>query len=174
MFLLSESFLSTINSYSDGTATVAQRLMDGLTATVVRAVLWEMRDIRKCLHGYTLLYWICLAADESGSGQAEGMDMVVCRAPGGEFYVEGETWDLDECTRCTCQRGRVLCDSEVCPPALCHAPIRNKESCCHVCPGNPPNTDPESKTLEPWWGEWEQPQVNWKVLRACGFGESCL
>lgn len=75
--------------------------------------------------------------DESGSGQAEGMDMVVCRAPGGEFYVEGETWDLDECTRCTCQRGRVLCDSEVCPPALCHAPIRNKDTCCHVCPESP-------------------------------------
>uniref|UniRef100_A0A3B4B6T5 Cysteine-rich motor neuron 1 protein n=1 Tax=Periophthalmus magnuspinnatus TaxID=409849 RepID=A0A3B4B6T5_9GOBI len=73
--------------------------------------------------------------DESGSGQAEGMDMVVCRAPGGEFYVEGETWDLDECTRCTCRRGRVLCDTEQCPPALCHSPRRNKDTCCHVCPG---------------------------------------
>ncbi|KAK2826192.1 hypothetical protein Q5P01_020406 [Channa striata] len=72
--------------------------------------------------------------DESGSGQPEGMDMVVCRAPGGEFYVEGETWNLDECTRCTCRNGRVLCDTEVCPPALCQAPIRNKDTCCHVCP----------------------------------------
>uniref|UniRef100_A0A8C6U762 Cysteine-rich motor neuron 1 protein n=1 Tax=Neogobius melanostomus TaxID=47308 RepID=A0A8C6U762_9GOBI len=85
--------------------------------------------------------------DESGSGQAEGMDMVVCRAPGGEFYVEGETWDLDECTRCTCQRGRVLCDSEVCPPALCHAPIRNKDTCCHVCPGNRPNIYPTKEEM---------------------------
>lgn len=74
--------------------------------------------------------------DESGSGQPEGMDMVVCRAPGGEFYVEGETWNLDECTRCTCRKGRVLCDTEVCPPALCQMPIRNKDTCCHVCPGN--------------------------------------
>uniref|UniRef100_A0A3Q3W229 Cysteine-rich motor neuron 1 protein n=1 Tax=Mola mola TaxID=94237 RepID=A0A3Q3W229_MOLML len=72
--------------------------------------------------------------DESGSGQPEGMDMVVCRAPGGEFYVEGETWNLDECTRCTCRKGRVLCDTEVCPPALCQTPIRNKDTCCHVCP----------------------------------------
>ncbi|XP_074517766.1 cysteine-rich motor neuron 1 protein isoform X2 [Sebastes fasciatus] len=71
--------------------------------------------------------------DESGSGQMEGMDMVVCRAPGGEFYVEGETWNLDECTRCTCRKGRVLCDTEVCPPALCQTPIRNKDTCCHVC-----------------------------------------
>lgn len=74
--------------------------------------------------------------DESGSGQPDGMDMVVCRAPGGEFYVEGETWNLDECTRCTCRKGRVLCDTEMCPPALCQAPIRNKDTCCHVCPGN--------------------------------------
>ncbi|KAK7904977.1 hypothetical protein WMY93_017584 [Mugilogobius chulae] len=76
-------------------------------------------------------------SDESGSGQVEGMDMVVCRAPGGEFYVEGETWDLDECTRCTCRRGRVLCDTEQCPPALCHSPRRNKDTCCHVCPESP-------------------------------------
>lgn len=75
------------------------------------------------------------AADESGSGQLEGMDIMVCRAPGGEFYVEGETWNLDECTRCTCRKGRVLCDTEVCPPALCQTPIRNKDTCCHVCPG---------------------------------------
>nr|XP_061824703.1 cysteine-rich motor neuron 1 protein-like [Nerophis lumbriciformis] len=72
--------------------------------------------------------------DESGSGLPEGMDMVVCRAPGGEFYVEGETWDLDECTRCTCRQGRVLCDTEVCPPALCQTPTKNKDTCCHACP----------------------------------------
>ncbi|XP_072221440.1 cysteine-rich motor neuron 1 protein isoform X5 [Leuresthes tenuis] len=72
--------------------------------------------------------------DESGSGQPEGMDMVVCRAPGGEFYVEGETWNLDECTRCTCRKGRVLCETEVCPPALCQIPVRSKDTCCYVCP----------------------------------------
>ncbi|XP_056151337.1 cysteine-rich motor neuron 1 protein-like [Lampris incognitus] len=74
--------------------------------------------------------------DESGSGQPEGLDMVVCRAPGGELYVEGETWNLDECTRCTCRKGRVLCDVEVCPPALCQAPTRSKDTCCHVCQEN--------------------------------------
>lgn len=82
------------------------------------------------------LYIIC--PDESGSGQPEGMDLVVCRAPGGELYVEGETWNLDECTRCTCRKGRVLCDTEVCPPAVCQAPTRNKDTCCHVCPGTVP------------------------------------
>ncbi|XP_067223297.1 cysteine-rich motor neuron 1 protein-like [Chanodichthys erythropterus] len=71
--------------------------------------------------------------DESGSGQTE-MEMVVCRAPDGELYVEGETWSLDECTSCTCRQGRVLCDAEVCPPLLCHAPVKSKNSCCSVCP----------------------------------------
>ncbi|KAJ7989085.1 hypothetical protein DPEC_G00315880 [Dallia pectoralis] len=71
--------------------------------------------------------------DDSGSGQLDAMDLVVCRANGGELYVEGETWNLDECTRCTCRQGRVLCDTEACPPAVCQAPIRNKDTCCHVC-----------------------------------------
>ncbi|KAM6961284.1 LOW QUALITY PROTEIN: cysteine-rich motor neuron 1 protein [Aplochiton taeniatus] len=76
--------------------------------------------------------------DESGSGQPEGGDLVVCRASGGELYVEGDTWNLDECTRCTCRKGRVLCDTEICPPAVCQAPVRNKDTCCHVCPENQP------------------------------------
>ncbi|KAG7246858.1 hypothetical protein CRUP_013197, partial [Coryphaenoides rupestris] len=59
--------------------------------------------------------------------------MDLCRAPGGDLYVEGETWSLDECTQCTCRKGRVLCDSEVCPPALCPAPTKSKDTCCHVC-----------------------------------------
>ncbi|KAL0969171.1 hypothetical protein UPYG_G00223420 [Umbra pygmaea] len=86
--------------------------------------------------------------DESGSGQPEGMDLVVCRAPGGDLYVEGETWNLDECTRCTCRNGRVLCDTEVCPPAVCQAPTRNKDTCCHVCPENQPVPHPPVSTSE--------------------------
>ncbi|XP_016111458.1 cysteine-rich motor neuron 1 protein-like [Sinocyclocheilus grahami] len=72
--------------------------------------------------------------DESGSGQLDGLDLVVCRAPGGELFVEGETWRLDECTSCTCRLGRVLCDSEACPPVLCHTPVRSRDGCCYVCP----------------------------------------
>ncbi|XP_005453359.1 cysteine-rich motor neuron 1 protein isoform X3 [Oreochromis niloticus] len=95
--------------------------------------------VPSCLHPLVKPDQCCpTCEDDSGSGQPEGMDMVVCRAPGGEFYVEGETWNLDECTRCTCRKGRVLCDTEVCPPALCQAPIRNKDTCCHVCPEETP------------------------------------
>lgn len=59
----------------------------------------------------------------------------LCPAPGGEYFVEGETWSLDSCTQCTCHSGRVLCGTEVCPPLLCHNPVRTQDSCCPQCPG---------------------------------------
>ncbi|KAJ8798492.1 hypothetical protein J1605_016771 [Eschrichtius robustus] len=60
----------------------------------------------------------------------------ICHAPGGEYFVEGETWHIDTCTQCTCHSGRVLCETEVCPPLLCQNPTRTQDSCCPQCPGN--------------------------------------
>ncbi|XP_016329661.1 cysteine-rich motor neuron 1 protein-like isoform X2 [Sinocyclocheilus anshuiensis] len=107
--------------------------------------------------------------DESGSGQPEGLDLVVCRAPGGELFVEGETWRLDECTSCTCRLGRVLCDSEACPPVLCHTPVRSRDGCCYVCP------EDKLETLRPEFcvsssGEILQAGDSWKP-NACS---SCV
>ncbi|XP_074805089.1 cysteine-rich motor neuron 1 protein isoform X6 [Natator depressus] len=61
----------------------------------------------------------------------------ICHAPGGEYFVEGETWNIDSCTQCTCHSGRVLCETEVCPPLLCQNPIRTQDSCCPQCPDEP-------------------------------------
>uniref|UniRef100_A0A3P9Q9E7 Cysteine-rich motor neuron 1 protein n=1 Tax=Poecilia reticulata TaxID=8081 RepID=A0A3P9Q9E7_POERE len=108
--------------------------------------------------------------DESGSGQPEGMDMVVCRAPGGELYVEGETWNLNECMRCTCRKGRVLCDIEVCPPALCQTPVRNKDTCCHMCPETESNLLPVNGSQQEFCitaeGDMLQAGDSWKA-NAC-------
>ncbi|KAF2983775.1 hypothetical protein EK904_010556 [Melospiza melodia maxima] len=60
----------------------------------------------------------------------------ICHAPGGEYFVEGETWNIDSCTQCTCHSGRVLCETEVCPPLLCQSPTRTQDSCCPQCPGS--------------------------------------
>lgn len=42
---------------------------------------------------------------------------------------------LTPCTQCTCHSGRVLCETEVCPPLLCQNPTRTQDS-CPQCPGN--------------------------------------
>uniref|UniRef100_A0A8C4X142 Cysteine-rich motor neuron 1 protein n=1 Tax=Eptatretus burgeri TaxID=7764 RepID=A0A8C4X142_EPTBU len=67
----------------------------------------------------------------------------VCQALGGDYFLEGESWSVDLCTRCTCHEGRILCDAEVCPPLLCTHPERPKGSCCPVCPAAEP--EPETK-----------------------------
>ncbi|XP_064133271.1 cysteine-rich motor neuron 1 protein isoform X1 [Loxodonta africana] len=61
----------------------------------------------------------------------------ICHAPGGEYFVEGETWNIDSCTQCTCHSGRVLCETEVCPPLLCQNPSRTQDSCCPQCTDAP-------------------------------------
>ncbi|XP_072436601.1 cysteine-rich motor neuron 1 protein [Chiloscyllium punctatum] len=75
--------------------------------------------------------------EDSGLWKPELSDTSICHAPGGEYFVEGETWNIDSCTQCTCHTGRVLCDTEVCPPILCQNPIRTPDSCCPQCPDEP-------------------------------------
>uniref|UniRef100_A0A6I8S3X2 Cysteine-rich transmembrane BMP regulator 1 (chordin-like) n=1 Tax=Xenopus tropicalis TaxID=8364 RepID=A0A6I8S3X2_XENTR len=72
--------------------------------------------------------------DDSNARNPELTDPSICHAPGGEYFVEGETWNIDTCTQCTCHSGRVLCETEVCPPLLCQNPTRTQDSCCPQCP----------------------------------------
>ncbi|XP_041108756.1 cysteine-rich motor neuron 1 protein isoform X1 [Polyodon spathula] len=75
--------------------------------------------------------------DDTSSWTPELSNSSICHAPGGEYFVEGETWNIDSCTQCTCHSGRVLCETEVCPPLLCQNPIRTQDSCCPHCPDEP-------------------------------------
>ncbi|XP_028995680.1 cysteine-rich motor neuron 1 protein-like [Betta splendens] len=119
-----------------------------------------------CAHPLLKPHQCCpTCEDESGSGQPD--EDPVCRAPGGEFYTEGETWNMDECTRCTCRMGRVLCDSEVCPPTVCHTPVRRKDTCCHVCPAAEETPrSPEQRTCITGAGELVPAGASWKA-NAC-------
>lgn len=56
-----------------------------------------------------------------------------CFSVDGEYRVEGETWELDKCTKCLCHSGQVLCHSHVCPPTPCNNPVQNYEDCCAYC-----------------------------------------
>ncbi|KAJ8309124.1 hypothetical protein KUTeg_013998 [Tegillarca granosa] len=41
-----------------------------------------------------------------------------CQSANGGYYLEGETWFLDNCTECICHDGSVLCETRACPPFL--------------------------------------------------------
>ncbi|XP_023681072.1 cysteine-rich motor neuron 1 protein isoform X2 [Paramormyrops kingsleyae] len=86
---------------------------------------------------------------DPGSHNPELGDLSVCLAPGGEYFVEGETWNIDSCTQCTCHGGRVLCEAEVCPPLLCQSPVRTQDSCCPHCPDGPFTPQPPSNDRMP-------------------------
>ncbi|CAB1434145.1 unnamed protein product [Pleuronectes platessa] len=71
--------------------------------------------VPSCAHPVVRLEQCCpTCEDESGSGQPEGMDMVVCRAPGGEFYTP--TRNKDTCCH--------VCPEETLSPLL---PVNNSQ-----------------------------------------------
>lgn len=56
----------------------------------------------------------------------------------GRFYDEGEQWksSMVPCTVCSCQHGRVNCDSIKCPEIKCkpnEERVMNKGECCNMC-----------------------------------------
>ncbi|XP_053158940.1 cysteine-rich motor neuron 1 protein isoform X1 [Hemicordylus capensis] len=84
--------------------------------------------------------------DESTVQKPELSGPTICYVPGGEYFVEGDTWNIDSCTQCTCHNARVLCETEVCPPLLCRNPTRTQDSCCPQCPDEP--VQPSSSSNE--------------------------
>ncbi|XP_041471873.1 uncharacterized protein LOC121421273 isoform X4 [Lytechinus variegatus] len=50
--------------------------------------------------------------------------------------MHGKTWDVDECTACSCDSGTVTCVTERCQPAFCASPVIPEGECCLLCPYN--------------------------------------
>uniref|UniRef100_H2YAQ5 Cysteine-rich motor neuron 1 protein n=1 Tax=Ciona savignyi TaxID=51511 RepID=H2YAQ5_CIOSA len=57
-----------------------------------------------------------------------------CQEPGGNWFVEGETWKVSECTSCICHSGLVMCTSFKCPATNCMHPVLHPGECCPKCP----------------------------------------
>lgn len=113
----------------------------------VRATSSSPLSLKAHSTGFFTSWWDCswiiscvwlfsCSADDFVVQKPELSTPSICHAPGGEYFVEGETWHIDTCTQCTCHSGRVLCETEVCPPLLCQNPTRTQDSCCPQCPGN--------------------------------------
>ncbi|XP_041469842.1 cysteine-rich motor neuron 1 protein-like [Lytechinus variegatus] len=72
----------------------------------------------------------------------------VCQSASGQYYIEGETWMLGQCTSCMCHAGQVLCSSEVCPPLPCVNPVFKNSRCCAECEDVLPEVAIGEPTLE--------------------------
>ncbi|XP_076365142.1 chordin-like isoform X1 [Tachypleus tridentatus] len=65
----------------------------------------------------------------------------------GEVIEDGLQWKAqhETCTMCSCQMGRVHCDTIVCPKLTCDRPLTLKGECCPVCSEVNNNTAIEKK-----------------------------
>ncbi|ESO86142.1 hypothetical protein LOTGIDRAFT_71199, partial [Lottia gigantea] len=68
-----------------------------------------------------------------------------CQSVSGQHFVEGEIWQMTDCTQCICHDGTILCESESCPPVLCNHPVKPQSHCCAVCRGH--NGEPRVPVL---------------------------
>ncbi|KAM7135195.1 thrombospondin-2 isoform 4-T4 [Molossus nigricans] len=69
----------------------------------------------------------------------------------GRFFAENETWVVDSCTKCTCQKFKTVCHQISCPPVTCANPSLLEGDCCPFC-SHPADGE------EGWspWAEWTQ------------------
>lgn len=66
--------------------------------------------------------------DPQGGNTTEG-----CIDADGTFYTNGEQWNPDDCTFCSCEEGEIFCAVVDCAMPACDNPIYIEGQCCPVC-----------------------------------------
>uniref|UniRef100_A0AAQ6AKF2 Thrombospondin 2b n=1 Tax=Amphiprion ocellaris TaxID=80972 RepID=A0AAQ6AKF2_AMPOC len=101
------------------------------------------------------------------NGSNDGLDNDLDRDRDGEMwcaqdrrvYEQGEDWEVDSCTSCTCQDGKAVCQQVSCPPVSCINPSFIDGRCCPCVFESKDNKDGWSP-----WSEWTHCSVT------CGRG----
>lgn len=55
----------------------------------------------------------------------------------GQQYNNGEKWNPDPCTFCTCEGGRPICAVADCALPSCVDMVHDADQCCPTCPNGP-------------------------------------
>lgn len=66
--------------------------------------------------------------DPQGTNNTEG-----CTSSDGIFYAEGSSWNMDDCTFCSCENGEIFCAVVDCAMPPCDDPIYIDGQCCPTC-----------------------------------------
>ena len=56
-----------------------------------------------------------------------------CTADNGAYYENGASWNLDDCTFCSCENGEIFCAVADCAAPTCENPIYQEGQCCPIC-----------------------------------------
>ncbi len=73
------------------------------------------------------------AQDISFVFDPQGNNATGCNDSVGIFYNEGSSWNIDDCTFCSCFNGEILCAIAGCAMPPCEDPIYIDGQCCPIC-----------------------------------------
>tara|TARA_B100000780_G_scaffold61349_1_gene39541 strand:- start:226 stop:5196 length:4971 start_codon:yes stop_codon:yes gene_type:complete len=143
--------LQVQNTGSDLSTTMASVILDNSCASndIFTFDTWASGDIVNMYFNYSCMSMIpyiepfeailvlsgttnC-AQDISFVFDPQGNNSTGCTDSDGIFYTEGSSWNIDDCTFCSCFNGEILCAIADCAMPACDDPIYIEGQCCPIC-----------------------------------------
>ncbi|XP_054714640.1 dorsal-ventral patterning protein Sog-like [Uloborus diversus] len=118
---------------------VTSKLAGKAKAVQLRAKITELAAPVSCLPRYDVS-----SMQRNGHTYQDGYNDVYGADSGHKciyedsLFEDGAQWkaEHEECTMCSCQRSRVVCERMICPDPVCDNPMTIPGECCPFCPGN--------------------------------------